>query len=82
MQYLIIKYIKTPDGKFNEQALVETKLRAKDYDTAAVILDYKNKKVLKAVIDNKVLPRNFERFDQYYKEFFPDVVGSLRIANN
>jgi hypothetical protein len=82
MRYLIIRYIKKPDGKYAEQAEMANKISNRVYPTASVILDYCDKKVVKAVIDGKVLPKDFARFDEYYYGVLPDVVKSIRIANS
>lgn len=81
MRFLIIKYMKDASGKFKEQSQVANTVRNKDWDTAAVILDYREQKVLKAVIDGRTLPKSFQRFDSYYREFFPAAVDSLRKFN-
>lgn len=78
MRYLMVKYIKTPDGKFKEQAMVVTRVKDRDWVMAAVILDYQNRAVVKAVIDGKTLPKSFQRFDEYYREFFPEAIEGLR----
>jgi hypothetical protein len=78
MRYLIVKYIKTPDGKYQEQAQVLSRVHDRDWSMAAVILDYQARTVVKAVIDGKTLPKSFDRFDSYYREFFPHAVDYLR----
>lgn len=78
MRYLIVKYIKTPDGKYQEQAQVLSRVNDRDWSMAAVILDYQARTVVKAVIDGKTLPKSFDRFDSYYREFFSHAVDYLR----
>ena len=77
MRYLIIQYTRTPSGEFKEQATVVENLKSRDLQMAAVILDYRTRTVVKAVIDGKTLPRSFERFHTYYQEFFPSIIERL-----
>ena len=77
MRYLIVKYFKTPKGQWDEQSITDKRLRIGDITTAAVILDYKTRRVEKAVIDGQTMPKDFEKFNEYYKQLFPQAVENL-----
>ena len=44
MRYLVIMYIKKPDGQVDEASTVVKSLKSKDLAMASVILDFKEKK--------------------------------------
>jgi hypothetical protein len=42
-----------------------------------VILDYAEKKVLKCVIEGKVVDTDWDRMNNYYKKIYPALIGQL-----
>lgn len=78
MRFFIVKYIKQPNGQFNEQSYMDKKVRKRDEDMASIILDYKDRKVVKAVMNDEVLPRDFDRLDSFYHPHYPETIDYLR----
>ena len=68
MRYLMIQYARQPDGMINEQVSYSKKIKDSDLQVIDVILDYKSQKVVKCVVDGKVIPTSFEKLNEYYRE--------------
>jgi hypothetical protein len=81
MRYMLLTYIRKPNGQIDEQVQVTTKLRERDLTTCNVILDFKDKKVEKASIDGTSIPRNWNTIVDYYKEHYPDLISDLEKDN-
>jgi hypothetical protein len=77
MRYLLITFFRKPGGQIDEQVGFSKKVRPVDMQTCNVILDYKEKKVLKCYIDGKIVPTDFERMHAYYSEIYPELVAHL-----
>jgi hypothetical protein len=60
---------------------VATRLRTKDWQTANVILDFKELKVLKAAIRDNAIPKDWERIVGYYYPFYPAIMERLLREN-
>ena len=67
MRYLLVTYLRKPSGQIDEQVGFSTRIRNKDLDTCNVIVDYKDKKVIKCIIEGKKVETNFELMDDYQK---------------
>ena len=71
MRYLLVSYIRKPDGQYDEIVSVSTKIKKADWTDQRVILDYKEEKVLKAadirsLIENLTIQHN--QFSQLVNE--------------
>jgi aminopeptidase N len=77
MRYLFIQYYKKPDGKIDEAMTVAKRLRDRDLQMTSIILDFKDLKVVKAVIDSKALPRDWDRIVSYYYEYYAKTIEQL-----
>lgn len=78
---MLITFLRKPGGKIDEQVGFSKKIRTVDQQTCNVILDFKERKVVKCVIEGKVTPTSFERMHQYYKEIYPQMVEELEKLN-
>ncbi len=77
MRYLVVKYIKTPNGNYNETITVEKRVKNLDLQEASVILDYKDQKVVKFRSDRTDLDRSYDNLNNFFKGHYPDVVNAL-----
>ena len=77
MRYLLITYLRQPNGQIDEQVGYSKRIKDTDLQTANVIMDYKLQKVVKCVIESKVVPTTFERMNEYYKEVYPSLITQL-----
>jgi hypothetical protein len=69
--------MRKPGGQIDEQVAVGKKVKQSDIQTCNVIIDYADKKVLKCVIEGKVVETGFEKMDTYYKQVYPNLIGQL-----
>lgn len=77
MRYLILTYLRKPNGQIDEQAEVTKKVKERDLQTANVILDFKDNKVIKCMIDGKVITMDWEKAYEYYKRVYPSIIERL-----
>ena len=77
MRYLLITFLRKPGGQIDEQVAVGKKIKTSDLQTCNVIIDYADKKVLKCVIEGKIVETDFEKMDAYYKQVYPNLIGQL-----
>lgn len=80
MRYLYITFYKKPGGQIDEQIGFSKKLRSQELQTCNVILDYKERKVIKCWIEGKILPTDFDRMHDYYKKIYPQLIDQLEKA--
>ena len=81
MRYLLITYIRKPGGQIDEQVSVSKRVRSSDIQSCNVIVDYKNKKLDKCVVEGKVVDTDFDRMHNYYKEIYPNLISQLEKNN-
>lgn len=69
MRYMIVTYIKRPDGKYDELTEFKSSVRLKHYQSAKVILDFKKKQCLK----NGLSPQaSYQDMIDFYKKMLGD----------
>ena len=81
MRYLLVTYLRKPGGQIDEQVGVSKRVRTSDIQTCNVIVDYKNKKVDKCVIEGNTVETDFEKMNEYYKKVYPNLVEQLEKNN-
>ncbi len=74
MRYLLLTYVKKPNGKIDEQIEVSRNLRRHDLQTANVILDFKQLKVLKCSMGGDQVPRDWDRIVGYYHQHYASTI--------
>lgn len=80
MRYFVVTYVLKPDGKFDEQVQVlEKNLTNKVNVTANVILDFKERKVVKARL-NEAIDRNWDLLRNYFHQVYPQVIEQLELG--
>jgi hypothetical protein len=77
MRYLLLTYFYQANGKIDEGMTVSTKVRTKDWQTANVILDFKEQKVLKASVRDSAIPKDWDRIVGYYYQFYASTFERL-----
>ena len=77
MRYLVITYIRKPDGKIDEQVEITKNLKERDITTANIIVDFKEKKVQKSTIQGQVIDTDFDTIVGHYKQIYPDYITQL-----
>ena len=81
MRYLLLTYFYQATGKIDEGMTVTNRVRTKDWQTASVILDFKEQKVLKASLRENTIPKDWDRIISYYYPFYPAIMERLFTEN-
>ena len=76
MRYFIVSYYQQPNGKYNEAVKTDDKIRKRDAQSASLILDYKERKVIKARLDSG-MERNFDNISNFYKNHYAGLILQL-----
>ena len=82
MKYLLITYLRKPNGQIDEQVAFSKRVRTSDIQTCNVIIDYAKKKVDKCVIEGNIVDTDFERMNAYYKNVYPSLIDQLEKVNS
>jgi hypothetical protein len=77
MRYFIVRYLRRPQGGIDEETAVARRLRPKDIETAAVILDFKTQQVLQAHLDGRSIERDWPRIHDYYHKHYAEIFRQL-----
>ena len=82
MRYLLLTYYTQANGKIDEAMTVANKIRRKDWQTANVILDFKEQKVLAARMHDTSIPKDWDRIVGYYYQFYTQIIERLFEEND
>lgn len=77
MRYLIITYIKRPNGQMDESTQVTMRVKTRDLQMASVILDFKTLSVVKCSLNGATVPRDWDRIVNYYYQHYKAVIERL-----
>jgi len=77
----LITFYRKPGGQIDEQVAVSKRVRTSDVQSCNVIIDYKNKKVDKCVIEGKFVETDFQKMNDYYKQVYPTLIDQLEKNN-
>jgi len=77
MRYFLATYIRKPDGKIDEQVEISKNLKDSDIQTCNIILDFKEKKVVKSVIQGQAVPTTWDAMLEHYRKVYPDYIDEL-----
>ena len=81
MRYLLIVYVRKPNGQIDEQVSISKRVRTSDLQSCNVILDFGKKKVQKCVIEGKTVDTDWDKLIEYYKRIYPALVDQLEKNN-
>lgn len=73
----MITFARQPGGAIDEQVGFSKKIRPVDLQTCNVIVDYKEKKIVKCIIEGKQVDTDFDKMNEYYKKVYPDLIAQL-----
>ena len=77
MRYLLLTYYTKPSGQIDEVMTVTRKLKTRDWQTAKVILDFKDQKVLAASVQNMTATRDWDTIVSYYYKHYAATIERL-----
>lgn len=81
MRYLIVTYVKKPDGQVDESVEIDTKYRPRHKTMANVVLDFAAKKVLKCRMEGNIGSQDWETVRDYYHKHYDSVVEEIEEFN-
>jgi hypothetical protein len=70
-----------PGGQIDEQVAFSKRVKPADISDASIIVDYKDRKIVKSVIEGKVLDTDFNRLHEYYNKIYPTLIQQLTDHN-
>jgi hypothetical protein len=77
----MLTYYYQANGKIDEGMTVSNNIRRKDWQTASVILDFRDQKVLKASLRDTTIPKDWNRIVGYYYPFYTAIMERLFTEN-
>lgn len=77
MRYLILTYYRRPSGQVDEAMAVARNIKRNDLQTANVILDFRDLKVVKASMGGVNVPNDFNRIVEYYMQHYESTITRL-----
>lgn len=81
MRYLVVRYLRKPNGQMDELVEVTKRLRMRDHSYAAVILDFKSRRVEKAHLDGVTVPKEFDKIRNFYHQHYRRLIEQLEADN-
>ena len=81
MRYLLIVFVRKPNGQIDEQVSISKRVRPSDIQTCNVILDFAKKKIDKCIVEGKVVDTDWDRMIEYYKRIYPTLIDQLEKNN-
>lgn len=81
MRYLLITFFKKPNGQIDEQVSISKRLKPDDLAVCNVIIDFADKKIVKAVVNGSVLDTTYDKMVDYYKNIYSDLIDQLTKIN-
>ena len=77
MRYLLVTYYRKAGGQIDELIKIAKKVKPADTSTCNVIMDYATRKVEKCVIEGKLMDKDFDKLNNYYKKVYPALIAQL-----
>ena len=77
MRYFIVKYIRKPNGKLDESVSASKKLKTRDIQSAAVILDFQTQRVLQSTLDGVTVPKDWWKIRDFYHQHYKQMIEDL-----
>ena len=76
VRYFVVTYYLKADGKHDEAVNVTTRISKTVERTANVILDFKERKVIKARMEQPI-ERNWDLIKDYYGKIYTQIISEL-----
>ena len=77
MRYLLLTYYKKASGQIDEVMAVSKNIKRRDLQTANVILDFKEQKVVFARMGDQQVPKDWDRVVSYYYQHYAHTIERL-----
>lgn len=73
----MVRYLKKPTGQMDEVVSVSKKIKLRDSQSSAVILDFKTRQVVQASMDGVTVPRDWNRIRDFYHQHYARLIEDL-----
>jgi len=80
MRYLIIHYYRKPSMLMDEVVTMAQRIKTRDIQSAAVILDFQTRSVVKCSMDGVVVPKDWHRIRDFYHQYYGQIIDDLEIS--
>lgn len=77
MRYLLLSYYQKADGQIDEVVALSKSLKHRDYQTCAVILDFRKLQVVQATLNGQTVPKDFSKITEYYYQYHKNIIDRL-----
>lgn len=77
MRYLLLTYVTRPSGKIDEVMTIARKIKSRDWQTANVILDFKDQKVLTCSVGGISASKDWDTIVGYYYQHYVATIERL-----
>jgi hypothetical protein len=77
--FLLITYKRQAGGTIDEEVSVAKRVRPIDIQMCNVILDYKQRRVEKCLIEGRRVDTDFDKLHEYYKKIYPNYISQLEV---
>jgi hypothetical protein len=77
MRYLILTYLKKPNGQMDEALSLSKRLSDRDMQSASVILDFRELRVIKASMNGVTVPKDWDRIVGFYNQHYSHIIERL-----
>jgi len=77
MRYLIIHYYRKPSMLMDEVVTMAQRIKTRDIQSAAVILDFQTRSVVKCSMDGVVVPKDWHRIRDFYHQYYSQIIDDL-----
>ena len=81
MRYFVITYLRKANGQIDEATEITKRVRPRDLRCANVIMDFKEMKIIKAMANNMVIPKDWNTIHDYYLQHYEHVFRRLHSEN-
>ena len=81
MRYLTIQYVRKPNGQMDESIAVCKRLRDRDIQMNSVVVDFRDRRVIKASMGGTSIPKDFDRIVGFYHQHYKATIDRLLMEN-
>jgi hypothetical protein len=81
MRYFLVSYLKQATGQMDEVVSVSARLKLRDRQTAAVILDFATQTVLQCSMNGTTVPKDWNRIVSFYYQHYAATFDRLAKQN-
>jgi hypothetical protein len=81
MRYFLVSYLKQANGQMDEVVSVSARLKLRDRQTAAVILDFATQTVLQCSMNGTTVPKDWNKIVSFYYQHYAATFDRLAKQN-